>query len=926
MPVTNDILSNKLSRLNIASGVQPAKGFLTKHQVDFEGVSKRVRIQVAVGQASWWDAVAQTFRGNGWNSLERLYYANFEIDPANYHFHSGGAADAPDPFFSFDIPHPKASYYSAQLPDGVGTDDDPPDRMVGIFKTGKFANYDGAGAVTDAGSYSPSPARFIADLRARSRRSLVHVNWPVWLDYRDFCAELIPWDDGALTPHYISLAASVGGSLAPGTYWVRVAAKKAGDISSASKDRANDEVTTASVVIGGPELQFTVEWNSQEERGADGYSVYVGTSEGGQDKFFDVAGGATTSLLITTLAGASSGVPPESATGALLRQVPRFESHLFFPPPFGLATALDRIAQITCMDWHYSGGKQVFLTPEIRGEIFTLNVDELNGFRTWRTERSVAANSTPNQIVGIYRDLDSEFLEQADPPVVVNRPLLQAKEGVRSFEINFGCAYRSQVERGCHYWARRLIDSDQKMECVGSPRTYIVLPGDSVTVTHNVPDWEDVSFYIESKEEAEDSKAGYPLTARTAGEWYSDTDSQPLPRPLPAPNPSIFVAPPAVEDVDLTEIGRINTTGVVVTVIHGGVQFANYVGHQRGRVWWAKPSEADPDVPGDYDLTDITLIPDPATQEAAFELHGVAIGTHAIKVVTESVTGGVSLPFGDHTEFTIDITGESTKPATPINLAALRISTDLVSTWDPGDTIVTGVERYVWRLRDATTFALIRTHLVERADALPCKWAYAAGAGDQGDVSMDPDGTIECATGKGGQLSYKSQEFFLDGDVEWDVDIRHIGSITVVDGNTEVSTGVMIWNRAGAGPTDPMHVAAEGFDVDKRRLAPNSQLSILIRNNHTEYAINGQFWKRSAMPPIPASFKVFALFLADSTLAEDQAMLRVRVRPTKPRQFVYTEAMQAEDFPSGIPATVKVEVTRLAENGLVESDPASIVA
>jgi hypothetical protein len=309
-------------------------------------------------------------------------------------------ADAPDAFFPDDVAHPRASYYSAKLPAGIADDNDP-GNMFGIFRTLRIANYNEDGEQIDDADdpipvdsnpddflyYSASPMREIADLYRRSRRNLVNINWPAWCYLRDWHAALIDWDDGALTPHQVSLVAQAGGSLAAATYWIRIATLKSGDISSASKDRADDYVTTASVVVGGANAKFAVTWTSQADRGATGYRVYVGTAEGAEDRYFVVGSGATNTLTIDTLAGATMGAPPEIATGALLRQIPRFESHIFMVQPFSLAAAMDRIAQMTCSDWNYANGKLVMVSPELQEPIITLDRSLLTNFKTYPVDR-----------------------------------------------------------------------------------------------------------------------------------------------------------------------------------------------------------------------------------------------------------------------------------------------------------------------------------------------------------------------------------------------------------------------------------------------------------------------------------------------------------------------------------------------------------
>jgi hypothetical protein len=701
-------------------------------------------IQVALGLASLWNSVDQKFFCRGWDSIEKLYYQGFEIPSDNYSFHGGGPADAPDAYFPDDIAHPKAAYYAAQLPQGMSADT--PDQMAGIFKTLKVANYNSSGVqIQSDGSaipggadpddylfFSANPALVVADLKRRTRRSLVTINWPSWCAWRDYCATLIDWDDGALTPHQVSLAAAAGGSLTPGTHiWVRIATLKGGDISSASKDRADDGFNTASAVVGSGGA-IIVEWADQSGRGSTAYRVYVGTAEGAEDRYFTVSDGATNTLTITTLTGATMGAPPDIATGALLRQIPRFEAHVFFVPPFDFSAALDRIAQITCMDWQYAGGLLNFLTPEVRDPVFTVNLAECTGFKTYKTDR----RQRYNQIVVTYRDLDDPYLAQADPPVEINRFDLQAKEGVRPFQIDMGCSYRSQAERVGNNWARRLIDSDQMVEIEGSPKMYGVLPGDPINVTHDVPDWTDVQFYIEAKEEPEDTKADYPMTGRIYGAWYSDTDHKPLPSPLPPARLNPFAAPPVVTSCTLTEAAVELTNGAPFTVIQGAVQFAAFVGEQIGRVWHEAPG-------GAYVATDRTLIPDPTTLQAAFELNGIDIGTHKIKVVTESRLG-VSLVFGDHPEFSVDITGDLIRPR--------MVSDPVVSTDAFGDFLITFIghprtseqpETYVVQIWDSTGRTDPGTHMKGTLPVTPginhASLLNSVHTGRAGAVGVPPD-------------------------------------------------------------------------------------------------------------------------------------------------------------------------------------------
>jgi hypothetical protein len=762
--VIND-LSDRSAKQPIAYGRHAVKGVLAKHVVDVSGADKVITIQQELGQASqlFFDAGGSPFYvGGGWDALEKLYYgpqgAGVEITADDYVFHPGGPADAPDAFFPDDTPHPRAAYYSARLPKGIADDNDP-GNMFGIFRTLKIANYNEDGQQIDqdgdpipGGSnpddflwYSASPMREIADLYRRSRRNLVNINWPAWCYLRDWHAALINWDDGALTPHQIAVVAQAGGALAPATYWVRVATLKGGDISSASKDRADDHVTTASAVIGGGNLQFAVTWTSQAERGATGYRVYVGTAEGAEDRYFTVADGAINTLTISTLAGATMGPPPEIATGALLRQVPRFESHLFMAPPFNVAAVMNRIAQITCSDWNYGGGKLVMVSPELQEPIVTINRSLLTNFKTYPVDR----RENWNQIVGTYRDLDDPFLAPAAKPVEINRFSLQEKYGVITKEINFGCAYRSQVERACNYWARRLIDADQVVEKFIAPRCYRLLPANAIAVTHDVPNWEAVPFYIEEKEENEDSTAGYQMTAQIYGEWYSDTSHEPMPRPLPQTNPSAFVAPPVVQDVTLAVEIVEQATGDAYLVIRGEVQFAAYAGdatragEQRGRVWIKKPG-------GVYERTQIVFPPEHGTLQGSFEWPVVALGDYKFKVVTESRLG-VAADFADHPEFPITVTDDLLRGPEPTNFAG-HFYTDsghLLMDWD-GVQGKGGSKREMYDLEISVPgngdFSAVRSVTIDRSTpGVPVIWEFDSQDGDIHSFALVKEGGFDAS-------------------------------------------------------------------------------------------------------------------------------------------------------------------------------------
>lgn len=193
-------LDNKTARLAIAHGRHPvgSQDKLVKHDVTMVGTEQQVTLQQAGGRGPW-------------DACEALYYDGMEIGSSDYTFHAGGESDAPDAFFPSDAPHPGASYVNVRLPSGMAADDRP-EKLVGIYRTLKTADYDELGRQLDSGGnlvpasanpldhffYMPNPANVTADYMLRwFGRPATRINWQAWRDWREWCWEEIEWDDGS---------------------------------------------------------------------------------------------------------------------------------------------------------------------------------------------------------------------------------------------------------------------------------------------------------------------------------------------------------------------------------------------------------------------------------------------------------------------------------------------------------------------------------------------------------------------------------------------------------------------------------------------------------------------------------------------------------------------------------------------------------
>jgi hypothetical protein len=434
-----------------------------------------------------------------------------------------------------------------------------------------------------------------------------------------------------------------------------------------------------------------------------------------------------------------------------------------------------------------------------------------------------------------------------------------------------------------------------------------------------VPNWEDVSFYIESKEENEDAKAGYKTTGRIHGEWYSDTDTAPMPRPLPVAPPSPFEAPPVATNLVVTQIVGYAPDMSTMIGIGGSFDVGAFVAPQRAKIFMKGPALAPLFTePSDATYSLVETIPLGNEAGAGFERRGLSVGKYWIKVVIVS-TVGISAVAGHPVESITLVQA----PEDPINLALVKVANDRLYTWNPGVAGAFPPETYVLRFRDAVSAALKRTHTVRLEETIPCKWTYHSGAGDQGQISMDPDGSIYAAASTGDILHYHSQVFAGDAAIEFEVDSRIFFAIYILDA-VSGSVRAEVVTSVGLVGGSPQLYDAEVATGLRRRLLPDSRVRIDIRNGHTDYFIDNSFWMKGYINPTPATFIVRVSFISviGDPLNEDQAFRSVRVRPYVSRQFSYTGDMANADFGS-IPATVRLDLTQISAQG-VESPIATI--
>ena len=366
--------------------------------------------------------------------------------------------------------------------------------------------------------------------------------------------------------------------------------------------------------------------------------------------------------------------------------------------------------------------------------------------------------------------------------------------------------------------------------------------------------------------------------------------------------------PPVASNLTLTQTENY-LTGIAVDF-----DFASFAGAQLAHVFLKGPSFVLPAVEPDdseYKMVD-TVYPD-SNNHGHCEIRATSAGTYWIKVITQSVFGR-SLSSGQ-AEDSILI-----RPEPPTSLVLTKISNDRVITWEPGVVDAFLPEKYILRVRDSSTAALKRTATIEQIqDYVPAKWTYNTGAGNQSLISRDPDGSIYTTVQPTDVLLYVSQAFAGDMDILWEVDSRPFFFLAISPVTPGPITGVYVEDSTSSG--SPQFIDAEGATGLKRRLLAGSRLKIQLKNGHAEYYVNDALWMRTFQNPIDYPVKLSMSF--SESLPGAQGALKVRVKPYYPRQFVYTDDMAKTDFGGTNPATVRFDITQIADTG-IESLPSTV--
>ena len=209
-PAIEQLITDEGGSLAVAYGEHIVAGHLIVHKYD-AGPPPSSTLVCAGGEGEW-------------DSVVKAWYAGEEItaspdsSTAGYHFYPGtipaSTSDPTQPVDSFlpsGLAYNSTAYLSVLLPEKFATEDRP-DKLKWRPKCKKVYTYDVNGTPSASKTYSVNPAdiavdrirkyyetRYADDSAKALRLFRDRVDWQSYLDWRNYNAATISWDDGTTT-------------------------------------------------------------------------------------------------------------------------------------------------------------------------------------------------------------------------------------------------------------------------------------------------------------------------------------------------------------------------------------------------------------------------------------------------------------------------------------------------------------------------------------------------------------------------------------------------------------------------------------------------------------------------------------------------------------------------------------------------------
>ncbi len=480
------------------------------------------------------------------DSIEGVWYAGTGLASSAYTLYAGTQTSAPASPWSQDFAHFQTAMLDVALPSGMGDFDitsSPPNRLSVIAKFLKVKDYDNTGTESSA-TFSASPARVVADLIiARGREPVSSINWSRWDAWRDYI-------DTTETVDYSTLTKFDGLGLT-GKYYSDTT------FTTLHTTRIDPSIyfesSSGAPSLGLSATSFSVRWEGKIKAKGTGPTNFIVTHDDSVKLWVD---DMTTPLIDVSSASTSSGsksltagqfyniklewtnaagnaamtlswTPPSESTQVIPQQYlypksesrPRYEAHALFATPTTLDDALRHVLAMSNSFMQQADGKTNFYCFDELTPSFTFdhtNIKEGSMLLKRRDRRDIA-----NRFQAVFRDLDSQYLQPADPPIIKEYDDLQTDQGrvIEAEPVGLSNCTHWQAKKVLDHYGKREVEMDVFLEFDGTEDTYQVLPGDLVGLTWAPYEFVDKQFLvleaIDYSPETTPDRRGFVLTEWT---------------------------------------------------------------------------------------------------------------------------------------------------------------------------------------------------------------------------------------------------------------------------------------------------------------------------------------------------------------------------------------------------------------------------
>jgi hypothetical protein len=605
-----------------------------------------------------WHSIKGAYWGGGEIPASDYHFHNGYLaeSMAEAVFANGEWTQGVDPWNYGGIPYSGTAYVIVKLPQGVTTDDDLSDLKF-IAQCLRVPDFDASGNQIDANgavvatinqplvesafTYSTNPARCLADLllvrRGLSRR---RINWPAWYHFKQVCDVDIDWEGGeqAGRPAYTNVSNVIVGidghvikSYGLPNTWDGVVTTTsnipAGQDGWFSADPAvgtflmglsptTSGLAPANIPVfirfqhdgtvfiqAGETILATMpaSWSAN-----DTFKISV---EAGAYRLYKNDLPFRTDLTLPAVSGDQRGVllfytHDSEVLSTAFRPInsgrrtrKRFECGLAFPNQTDINAAMEAILLISCSDVQDADGELIFVPPSMasapRQSTFDFDMSNIleETFKTYRLSR----DARPTKVGGKFRNIDVLTLRE-DPAEATRDELVDIIGHEQPLpEIYLGTMTKGQAECVLNYRIR--IQSDLDLYCAfeADATSWQVIPGDVVTVSHDVTGWlNELFLVIEATDTA--SIGGEADTRRFLLQkfnpaTYSDTDQTPIQVNITPTIPSVLIGAPPVRNVQIFNEGDFNANRVWNNQIRGTITFGNSPHAQQAWVKYSLLSE-----------------------------------------------------------------------------------------------------------------------------------------------------------------------------------------------------------------------------------------------------------------------------------------------------------------------------------------------